>query len=385
MAHEVNPLQKISAAEDAMIPAIVERAREKLAPRPSRKPLALLAAAVVVAVCAFVFLRQRSPNVLSFEVEARRGVVKEWVLAKHEIPLRFSDGTTVLLAPDTRGAVAEVTSDGARVAVARGAAVVSVVPKPTAKWIFDVGPFALVANGTRFEASWEPSRELFVLSVQDGSVRVSGPRIEGERTYVAGQQLRIALAIDGELVQDETPVPPPPPPSAAPTSVPSAAPPRAPAPRSPDASWRELAADGRYAEALSAALPTFDATCGSASATDVVALADTARLGGDAARARKAYRAVRTRFPGTPSAALAAFSLGRMASQEGSDSEAALHFETYLREAPGDRLAREALGRAMESRDRTGDKAAARAHADEYVAKYPDGPHAKLARKIRSE
>jgi len=122
--------------------------------------------------------------------------VQAWVDAPpaHEVPLRFSDGTTVLLAAESRGAVAALGPEGARITVDRGRAVVSIAAQTGARWRFDVGPFALAAGGSRFDAAWEPASSRFELSIQDGSVRVSGPTIAGERTYVAGQHLRIAAA-----------------------------------------------------------------------------------------------------------------------------------------------------------------------------------------------
>jgi len=150
-------------------------------------------------------------------------------------------------------------------------------------------------------------------------------------------------------------------------------------------SWRELATGGRYVEALATVGADFDALCIQSSAADVIVLGDVARLAGDAPRARSAYGQVRARFGGTREASIAAFSAGRMAAQEGHGPEAARWFETYLREAADGSLAREALGRAMEAREREGEHGAAKAHAVRYLATYPEGPHAPLARKIGAE
>jgi TolA-binding protein len=117
----------------------------------------------------------------------------------------------------------------------------------------------------------------------------------------------------------------------------------------------------------------------------VIALGDTARFAGEPWRAKRAYEAVRSRFPKTRDASLAAFSLGRMASQANADPEAATWFETYLHEQPNDPLAREALGRLIETRDRQGEAIAAKTLAQEYLTKYPDGPHAKFARKLTGQ
>jgi hypothetical protein len=60
--------------------------------------------------------------------------------------------------------------------------------------------------------------------------------------------------------------------------------------------------------------------------------------------------------------------------------EAARWFEVYLRERPRGDLAREAAGRLIEARLGARDRPAARAAARAYLARYPDGPHAALAR-----
>jgi len=85
-------------------------------------------------------------------------------------------------------------------------------------------------------------------------------------------------------------------------------------------SWRQLALTGRYADALSAAeADNFDAICGRESSVDLLLLADTAHFAGSGARAEQAFRAVRNRFAGGHEAAVAAFSLGRMAYDERHD------------------------------------------------------------------
>jgi TolA-binding protein len=147
----------------------------------------------------------------------------------------------------------------------------------------------------------------------------------------------------------------------------------------PSRRWQELAQAGSYDEALAAVeRDGFDATCRSASAADLMTLAETARLGKHPARARQALVALRDRFPGDPQASTAAFYLGRMSG----DREAAEWFRTYLREAPGGALRREASGRLLEALSRGGDTAAAADAARSYLKQYPHGPHASLAASL---
>lgn len=417
--------RKIAEAEDTQLEAVVQRARARFEAHPARSaPRALsaprpaarapgprfvvrrawVAAAAAALVVALLVVRARRSAPPGLEAGSRGGAARTTVLASStEASLRFSDGSTVDLAPDAHAHVVELTTEGARVAVERGRAVVSVPVRAGARWSFDVGPFALVASGASFETSWDPETRIFQVEPREGSLHVSGPTVRDERVLVAGQNLRIALAIGEDAVRD-----PPARPEAAPEPAPATASPSAsasatepgpaavpgarpaagvsaprPVPAGP--SWRALSADGRYAEAMMAVGSTFDALCASEGSGDVIVLGDTARLAGDPARAARAYESARARFPGSSDGALAAFALGRMAAQRGNDPEAARWFATYLRERPGDRLAREALGRLMEARERNGETASARVLAGEYLAKYPDGPHAKLARKIQGE
>jgi TolA-binding protein len=390
MGRELTPIEKlgadIAATQEGAIAESVERARRAAPKPPRRRPVwAFAAAAIIVGAVLWAALRPRPPAPLTFEIDSsRQGVVREWVMAppEREVPVRFSDGSTVLLSASARGQVAEVSPEGARVQIERGRAAVSVPSAREARFTFDVGPFAMAVAGSRFDASWDPASQVFDLDLHDGSARVSGPTIAGARTVVAGQHLHIALAVTEDLA-DAAPAPPPPPSATA--APPAKAVARPTTPAAPDPAWRALALDGKYDEALAAVGTDFDAVCASASSGDVIALADAARLARAPDRAKRAYGAVRTRFPGAPEASLAAFSLGRMAFQEGKDDDAARWFETYLRESPQGPLAREALGRLMETKDRHGDANEARALAERYLAQYPDGPHAKLARKLREE
>lgn len=127
----------------------------------------------------------------------------------------------------------------------------------------------------------------------------------------------------------------------------------------------------------------FATTCHTLTAEELLVLADASRYAGRFERADEALAAARRRFPGSDPAASAAFERGRIAMDVQRDlGPAADHFETYLREKPDGSLAREALGRALEARHRAGDNTRAGRLAVRYLAAYPDGPHAALARKV---
>jgi TolA-binding protein len=112
-------------------------------------------------------------------------------------------------------------------------------------------------------------------------------------------------------------------------------------------------------------------------------LGDGARLSGNPARAKQALMRLRNAFPGDSRRAAAAFALGKVAfDQTRSYAEAAEWFSTSIREQPGGSLSREAAGRLIEARKRSGDEAGARRAAEAYLARYPEGPHADLARAL---
>ena len=322
-----------------------------------------------------------------------------------ETPVTFSDGSTLRLAPTARVRVAQIAPEGARVLVESGTVHVAVVHATTheTRWAVEAGPFEVRVTGTKFDVVYDPASTGLVVQMQEGAVFVRGCGLLGDegRRLVAGERLEVsckdkAMTVSAAEAEE-----------AAPASVQAAAPPSAPAtvpapaaatapsstsaaraaarPR-PDAAHGviDLVRRGAHAEALAAAEASgFGATCDALSGPELLLLADAARYAGRFDRATEALEITRTRFGGSDSAATAAFELGRIAMDIQHDLPAAgEHFETYLRERPSGSLAREALGRALEARSRAGDHARAERLAVRYLAAYPDGPHAKLARKL---
>ena len=151
----------------------------------------------------------------------------------------------------------------------------------------------------------------------------------------------------------------------------------------PRSSWKQLAQSEHYADALAAAeAENFDSVCRRASGHDLSLLANAARFAGSARRAEQAFRSVRSRFPSTHEAAMAAFTLGRIAYDDRhSYAEAAQWFESYLRDEPGGGLAREAAGRLIEASCR-GQHASCTQLGPDLPLEVPRGPHAALARSV---
>ena len=387
----------------------------------SRRP-ALLAAAAACLVAAFAVLSvlHRGDRV-SFVVGSppARGDVGAWVAANGEAPLtmRFSEGTSFTLTPGARVRVTGTTRRGATILLERGTVGAAVVHTGSdTQWNLQAGPFEVHVTGTAFDASWDPTGEVFTLAMREGVVVVQGPLLQPGREIRAGEQLRVSVR-DGSLElragssdrpaappattsngsSPETPAAAPGPTAPAPPEGASASPaaparsvavgaqpsddgaasgakPRAPAGAGAEPTWRDLAAAGKYGEALAAAERAgFAQEIERASSPDLVLLADTARYAAKPALARQALLAQRRRFGVRGSSA---FVLGKIAAdQQGAAADAVRWFETYLSEEPNGALAEQALGRILELE--RGD-----ATAERYLARYPHGAHAALARSL---
>lgn len=286
-----------------------------------------------------------------------------------DLPLSFSDGTRVVLAPSTRARVAEISPKGARILVESGKLHADVVHTGDAKWAVEAGPFEVRVTGTSFDVTWDPKDEAIVVALSEGSVVVTGCTLGEGKRVVRGEELRVSCkqptsALPAPPVS-MTPAALPDAPAEIPTALASAAPAKAPAP------------------SVSMPKPVVAPVDPQPTAAELLAAADAARYQGDFDQAIDSLQTVRRRFAGTDAAASAAFELGRITFDARRDfARAGDWFDTYLRERPNGPFAREALGRALEARHRAGDSTQAEHLAVRYLAAYPDGPHAKLARKI---
>lgn len=395
---------------------IAEALARRDAPSKRRVTRARSAAAVamIAAAALLVFLLGRRP--LTFRVgpdeAASAGVPGAWIATPPDraTPIRFSDGTRLEIQPQSRARVASVDSSGGHVVLENGVVRAAVIHRPGARWLVDSGPFEVRVTGTRFDVHWNPTAEELVVKLDEGSVLVSGPIIGDRLTMTAGQTLRVRRReAQIELLRDSDaptlPLPPPEvtsshpalddsesaaspgdtPPS--PSAIPALTASPSNSPRAPRKSWRELAAAGKFKDAIEAAdREGFQRICAEGSAADLWALADAARLSGDVARSSMALTTLRRRFPDADQATESAFLLGVIAfDTRGDHVEAARWFTTYLSERPRGRLAREAAGRLLEAEERSGNRAGAREAARRYLRDYPGGPHAEMAKAIAGE
>jgi FecR protein len=371
-------------------------------PRPTRaRRWVALAAVAALSVGAWVYGQARYARPLDATFGGHSLAVGQWVSAS-DTPsprIEFSDGSLVSLRPGSRARLSTLDSAGAHVVLESGSADVRVTPNRGAKYRMSLGPFAVDVTGTRFDVGFRPSDEVFTLSLHEGKVVVSGCVLGEGRPLLAGESVtascrsghfeisglgaqRSAAGTDAAAQPKASSAPLPS--TEAPVTAPHAARPAEATPAAP--TWRSLSKQGRFADAYAlVASAGFEAALARASVGELALLGDTARFAGKPDDALSAYQALRSRAAGTAGAKQAAFSIARVHfDQRAAYAEASRWFRTYLAEQPGGPFAREAEGRLMEALSRAGDRAGARQVAQQYLSRYPSGPHERVARQLTS-
>ncbi len=389
--------------------------------------VATLACVVVVSWSVFG-PRTQSSNGLAVQLDGEPLVGDSWVTAKASPrELRFSDDSRISLQSNARARIASVDERGLRMMLESGRVEASITEGGPYTWSIAAGPYQVVVLGTVFRVDWSPERHELSVEVARGKVRVTDAENEEvERVLVAGDSLRMTRTEAGlpSPIDSSTEVPtlspeprapvvpiesdskeePPSPTLRAPrpvapivgtatgkgekSSLSSPREPVAPAGSLPVQSggedWRELAKAGRYDEALTSARQgDVDALIQTASPSDLLLLADSARLSGATKLASRCLLAIRERFPSHANASMAAFSLGRLAAEGQGNPRAAIKwFKTYLRNAPSGSLAEAARGRVLLSYMKLGEVAQAEQAARIYLRLHPSGRHASVARSL---
>jgi TolA-binding protein len=366
--------------------------------RPKRRVLLPLSLAAALALGLGVATLQLWPKPIAYEVHGARLDGPYVSAAQNPVRVEFSDGSVVRAEPGSRLRVDDPKSSGARVLIERGRAAVSVAHRAGSEWSFLGGPFEVRVTGTRFELDWDPASEVLEVGMREGSVEVHGP-LGGVVTVRAGQRFRAELAsrrmtvVDSgsELATNEQPKADAPAPAVVePTEAEEPVAhesnrehPRAVASTATRESWSKLVASGAFDDVVRQAnergLDTCMKSCG---ASELRALADAARYTSRADVAERALTTLRQRFAGSAESRAAGFLLGRLFEGRGAAERARGWYETYLAESPSGSLAAEALAGKMRTILATRGRASAEPVARDYLSRYPEGVHAKPARRI---
>jgi transmembrane sensor len=404
---EVDAGERDRAIEEARRQFLTQAIHRPMSRRRVSRSLAIAMAAAlsVVAIAWFGFSRRSGP--LQFSVDGAAGVAETWLAAPTARPLvvNFSDGTVLQIEPSSRARVADIDQHGASISLESGFIHADVVHTSHSAWRLIAGPFAIRVTGTRFDVRWDSASQKFSIAVRQGSVVVSGSIVGAERPVRAGEKLLVSVVqgrldlINGETAgagasgSSEEPGPGDEGPlgekstAAAPTPAvqgTSAGSSEASAKELAPGAWRDLAKSGDLRQAFAAAEARgFQSACDSATPSELLLLGDAARVSGRSDRATEALLALRRRYPRDPRRAAAAFALGKVAfDQRHAYAQAAEWFATSAREQPTGPLAREASGRQIEALRNAGDSSGAQRTAREYLSRYPDGPHADIARSL---
>ncbi|HEY0708116.1 MAG TPA: FecR domain-containing protein [Polyangia bacterium] len=398
-------VRRSAPRDDDPVRNAVARARfVAWANRPQRRR-GLWVATGLVAVTAIALVWWRSPAPLRYEIIAAAGMSSQPAVLEPGTLVRFSDATELEFGSDGRGWLAETTSVGARVVVEDGSLKARVTPRGKARWTVEAGPFSVRVTGTAFKVDWRRAAGRFAITMSHGSVVVEGPgfsqRLEAGQTLEATSAAGLVhVGQTDEVVATTPPVAPrttPPPRRSRPVSKEpkrlAALAPKEPRPAQQDnrrLSWSRRLALGQFeAVVADAEARGIDRVLVEGRVDDVAALATAARLAQRPAIARQALETQRARFFATPSGREATFYLGWIADESDGDRAAAIHwYDRYLADAPQGALAEEAMGRklrALVSLGSTSGAASARATARAYLARFPQGAHAALARGLVGE
>jgi hypothetical protein len=314
---------------------------------------------------------------LAFEVAGAPGRVGAWIAAPMDgsLALQFSDGSMFTLARGARARVVSTSADGAHLVLERGRADVHVQHRPHTDFRIKAGPFEVLVVGTRFALGWESPREQFVLTMEEGVVQVTGPGLPAPKLLRAGQQLKLLAGPEG-VAPTPRDVATAPVPQAG--GLPSIHPAASPEPAAPAIGPRR----GVHTPLRERPLAP-RAEVEQAAATSLVQRADVARFAGRPDEALAALLELRVRFPRHLEARESAFWLGRLyADQLALPGDAVRWLELYLHERPAGPFVRETYGRLIEAHVRCKDTLRARGAAEDYLARYPLGPHARIARQV---
>ena len=295
--------------------------------------------------------------------------------------IALSDGSHIRLSPGTRIEPLESTGATFSAIVAQGRVDFDVRPGGPRHWTIECGLATVEVVGTEFTCEREAGR--LHVGVRHGVVLVRGDRVpERARRLSAGESLDLRdegrSAPLGEALAPAM-LPASPDEGAAPPDMAvEAAKQDHSRPRGTGArTWRDLARRGHHEDAY-AALGSEGLRLESKrlGVSDLLALADVARLSGHPAEAVMPLERILSDFARDAQAPLAAFALGRLELDSLGHAQAATSaFRKALELGIPRSLREDVLARLVEASTRSGDTRAAQRAADAYLDEFPTGRH----------
>ena len=311
-----------------------------------RWPVAAFAVAAVASVVVVVARGRGDDRLIE-------GAVLESVAGQ---TITLADGSRVQLARDARMRMGSLTSKRVELAVERGAAVFDVKHDPGRRFIVHAGEIEVADEGTRFEVDVAEDGAVTVV-VEQGmvSLRRRGdsepPRYlsGGERWWTGG------TGADGRMLAEA-----------------GAEPVAAPAPVDP------AMPDPATKEEPKPPSPATAAPAPSIGAKELLDVAQRAQREGRPRDAAHAYDRLRRHFRADPRAGLAAFELGRLRlGALGDPVGGAEALQDAVALSPNAPFREDAEARLVEALDAAGDLARCERARSAYLARYPQGLHAK--------
>jgi TolA-binding protein len=357
--------------------------------------VAMMATAVILSSMQLV-----SKTALSWTVEGSSSQDLKYIspARDREAMVRFSEGSELRVRPGSRLRIADAGRKTVKAVLETGASRVSIAGRSTTAWKIEAGPFSISPSAVASLMVEWLADELLRVSVFEGETSVegtpsplvlhAGQRVSANATTRTVEVGPLALAPIPDAsassearigMPDEAPAREPGPAQAPPVAL--------PAPGSKRIVWSDAVAQGDFSGVLlDAERRGISIVLTDAPLSDLVALADAARLTGKSELARRALLAQRARFPRSSSAKDAAFFLGRITDDyERAPGSAIPWYDAYLSEAPSGHFAAEAFGRKMMAITKQSGRAAAKESAAEYLKRFPTGPHAQVARELLGE
>jgi len=325
------------------------------------------------------------------------------LIASESIPvgIRLSDKSQINLQPHTTVRLAALSDGVVITRISQGTLDVEVVHQDHTNYQFFAGPFLIKVVGTAFRLAYDPETSSMDLKMRAGVVDVMEPNGSSRRVR-AGEGLHLHVpdqladgrSADGAAAgladldrSGSADV------SAAETDLDAGELPgatrdtrsgAAPSGRG-NVDFHELAAQGSFAQIVQMAQAQgIPSLLDHAPADQLQELAQAARYTGHLALAERVWVRMSSRFSGKVFGLNATFFLGRLDEQRGRQGSALSRYETYLRSSPRGVYVQEAWGRKLQLSQKERGATAAAQVAQQYLARFPQGPYAATATSILS-